>query len=167
MSTEYYKIMGGYQSDHDRNLTDPHTLWVKTTPCDYTVCIYFAFFRHCCNIWNPCFILCTTMGWSHCILFAFRHKNIMAVHCNRWNNCKQLGLQLVMLIDMVNNMVILINIVHYKWAGIQKKSSQMWKLIHVLQLNPMRFEPLDMTWYILSWYVKRIDLEFQIIIFLF
>ena len=26
MSTEYYKIMEGYQSDHDRNLTDPHTL---------------------------------------------------------------------------------------------------------------------------------------------
>ena len=108
--------MGGYQSDHDRNLTDPHTLLLNPpyvitlsvfiSPFSDTVAtfethaLFFALLWDC--LTASCSLLDTTSSWSLITIGgAIAGASVRQV-------------------DMVNNMVILINIVHYKWAGIQK-----------------------------------------------
>ena len=52
-----------------------------------------------------------------------------------------------MLIDMVNNIVIFMNMVHYKWSGIQNVTANVkTDKINVLQIIPIHFEPFDITY---------------------
>ena len=69
-------------------------------------------------------------------------------------------------------MVILINIIHYKhdkWTGIQKITTHVKNYkIKIVQINPMRFEPLDITYLdILNVYRSRILNNYPFVLILF